>query len=76
MRVHTCIVSFRQRWVIEKTGLFLLGLNGKRLARPAAAAVHTDMVHKLTRAGLSKSEIACRLNIRRTSVRRIVDEGT
>ena len=33
-------------------------------------------VRKLRRSGLSKSEIARRLNIGRTSVRRILDERT
>jgi DNA invertase Pin-like site-specific DNA recombinase len=46
--------------------------NGKRLGRPATAAMHTDKVSKLSRPGLSKSEIARRLNIGRTSVRRIL----
>ena len=46
--------------------------NGKRLGRPATAAMHTDKGSKLTRSGLSKSEIARRLNIGRTSVRRIL----
>jgi DNA invertase Pin-like site-specific DNA recombinase len=46
--------------------------NGKRLGRPATAAMHTDKVSKLSRSGLSKSEIARRLNIGRTSVRRIL----
>jgi DNA invertase Pin-like site-specific DNA recombinase len=34
--------------------------------------MHTDEVRKLRRSGLSKSEIARRLNIGRTSVRRIL----
>jgi DNA invertase Pin-like site-specific DNA recombinase len=34
--------------------------------------MHTDQVRKLRRSGLSKSEIARRLNIGRTSVRRIL----
>lgn len=40
--------------------------------RPATAAVHTAEIRKLHRAGVSKSEIARRLNIGRTSVRRIL----
>jgi len=47
--------------------------NGKRLGRPATAAMHTDEISKLHGSGLSKSEIARRLNIGRTSVRRILD---
>jgi len=50
--------------------------NGKRLGRPATATLHADRVRKLRRSGLSKSEIARRLNIGRTSVRRILDERT
>ena len=50
--------------------------NGKRLGRPVTAALHADQVRKLRRAGISKSEIARRLNIGRTSVRRILDRRT
>jgi putative DNA-invertase from lambdoid prophage Rac len=45
---------------------------GKRLGRPATAAVHAAEIRKLHRAGVSKSEIARRLQIGRTSVRRIL----
>ena len=40
--------------------------------RPATAAVHAAEIRKLYRAGISKSEIARRLKIGRTSVRRIL----
>src|SRR5438477_8387267 len=46
--------------------------NGKRLGRPATAAVHAAEIRKLHRAGVSKSEIARRVLIGRTSVRRIL----
>lgn len=46
--------------------------NGKRLGRPATAAVHAAEIRKLHRADVSKSEIARRLQIGRTSVRRIL----
>ena len=46
--------------------------NGRRLGRPATATMHTDEVRKLRCSGLSKSEIARRLNLGRTSVRRIL----
>ena len=42
------------------------------LGRPVTAALHADEVRKLDRAGVSKSEIARRLRIGRTSVRRIL----
>jgi putative DNA-invertase from lambdoid prophage Rac len=59
-----------------RAGLAHARQNGKHLGRPATAAMHTDKVHKLSRSGLSKSEIARRLQIGRTSVRRILDERT
>jgi DNA invertase Pin-like site-specific DNA recombinase len=55
-----------------KAGLAHARENGKRLGRPATAAVHATEVRKLRRAGISKSEIARRLQIGRTSVRRIL----
>jgi putative DNA-invertase from lambdoid prophage Rac len=56
-----------------RAGLAHARLNGKRLGRPLTATLHADQVRKLRRAGTSKSEIARRLNIGRTSVRRILD---
>jgi putative DNA-invertase from lambdoid prophage Rac len=55
-----------------KAGMAHARDNGKRLGRPATAAVHAAEVRKLYRAGISKSEIARRLNIGRTSVRRFL----
>jgi putative DNA-invertase from lambdoid prophage Rac len=55
-----------------RAGLAHARQNGKRLGRPATAALHTAEIRKLHRAGVSKSEIARRLNIGRTSVRRIL----
>ena len=55
-----------------RTGLAHARQNGKRLGRPATAAVHAVEIRKLHRAGISKSEIARRLAIGRTSVRRIL----
>src|SRR5881296_3026424 len=48
--------------------------NGQRLGRPITAGLHADHIRKLHRAGVSKSEIARRLTIGRTSVRRILGE--
>src|SRR5579862_9065049 len=56
-----------------RAGLAHARQNGKRLGRPVTAALHADQVRKLRRAGISKSEIARRLNIGRTSVRRILE---
>jgi putative DNA-invertase from lambdoid prophage Rac len=55
-----------------RAGLAHARQNGKRLGRPATAARHTAEIGRLHRAGVSKSEIARRLNIGRTSVRRVL----
>jgi len=59
-----------------RAGLAHARQNGQRLGRPLTAALHADQVRKLHRAGTSKSEIARRLQIGRTSVRRILKERT
>ena len=58
-----------------RAGLAHARETGKRLGRPATAAAHATEVRKLHRAGVSKSEIARRLQIGRTSVRRILALG-
>ena len=55
-----------------RAGLAHARQNGKRLGRPETAALHAAEIRKLHRAGVSKSEIARRLTIGRTSVRRIL----
>ena len=55
-----------------RAGLAHARQNGQRLGRPLTAALHADQVRKLQRAGIGKSEIARRLQIGRTSVRRIL----
>jgi putative DNA-invertase from lambdoid prophage Rac len=55
-----------------RAGLAHARENGKRLGRPITAARKADQVRKLYRAGVSKAEIARRLRIGRTSVRRIL----
>src|SRR5580698_6979341 len=55
-----------------RAGLAHARQNGKRLGRPPTAALQTRQVRKLHRAGVSKSEIARRLQIGRTSVRPIL----
>ena len=57
-RVHAGLAQARQ--------------NGKQLGRPLMAGLKADHVWKLYRAGISKSEIARRLQIGRTSVRRVL----
>jgi putative DNA-invertase from lambdoid prophage Rac len=57
-----------------RAGLAHARQNGQRLGRPLTAALHVDQIRKLYRAGTSKSEIARRLQIGRTSVRRILQE--
>lgn len=66
--------EFEREILRERTraGLAHARQNGKRLGRPATAAAHTAEIRKLRRAGVSKSEIARRLQIGRTSVRRIL----
>jgi len=55
-----------------RAGLADAKRNGQRLGRPMTAGLHADKVRKLHRAGVSKAEIARRLRIGRTSVRRIL----
>jgi putative DNA-invertase from lambdoid prophage Rac len=55
-----------------RAGLAHARQNGKKLGRPVTAGIHADQVRKLHRAGVSKAEIARRLQIGRTSVRRIL----
>ena len=55
-----------------RAGLAHARQNGKRLGRPITASTKADEVRTLHRAGISKAEIARRLQIGRTSVRRIV----
>ena len=66
--------AFEREILGERTraGLANARQNRKRLGRPETAAIHADRIRKLHRAGISKSEIARRLQIGRTSVRRIL----
>jgi len=58
-----------------RAGLAHARENGQRLGRPRTAALHADQVRKLYRAGISKAEIARRVQIGRTSVRRILSSN-
>jgi DNA invertase Pin-like site-specific DNA recombinase len=55
-----------------RAGLAEARLNGKQLGRPRTAGLQAGTVQKLYRAGISKAEIARRLQIGRTSVRRML----
>jgi putative DNA-invertase from lambdoid prophage Rac len=66
--------EFEKEILRERTraGLAHTRQKGKRLGRPQTAALQATEIRKLDRAGVSKSEIARRLKIGRTSVRRIL----
>jgi len=66
--------EFEREILRERTraGLAQARENGKRLGRPATAAVHAAEIWRRHRAGVSKSEIGRRLNIGGTSVRRLL----
>ena len=55
-----------------RAGLAHARQNGQKLGRPVTVGLHADQARKLYRAGISKAEIARRLEIGRTSVRRIL----
>jgi DNA invertase Pin-like site-specific DNA recombinase len=59
-----------------RAGLAHARQSGKRLGRPVTAAIHAGQMRKLFRNGVSKAEIARRLQIGRTSVRRILAAGS
>ena len=59
-----------------RAGLAHARQNGKRLGRPATAALHTAEIRKQHRAGVAKAEIARRLGVSRTSVRRILGDSS
>jgi len=66
--------EFERRFLRERTraGLAQARQNGKRLGRPITAGLKAAEIRKLRRAGVAKAEIARRLKIGRTSVRRIL----
>jgi DNA invertase Pin-like site-specific DNA recombinase len=66
--------AFETEILQERTraGLANARQNGKRLGRPLTAGLQATEIRKLHRAGVAKAEIARRLNIGRTSVRRIL----
>src|SRR5580693_639477 len=58
-----------------RAGLAHARRNGKKLGRPKTVAPYAAEIRKLHHSGVSKSEIARRLQIGRTSVRRILTPG-
>jgi putative DNA-invertase from lambdoid prophage Rac len=70
--------EFEREILRERTraGLAQARLNGKQLGRPSTAGRHATEIRKLHRAGIAKAEIARRLEIGRTSVRRILASVT
>jgi putative DNA-invertase from lambdoid prophage Rac len=66
--------EFEREILRERTraGLTQARLNGKRLGRPLTAGLHAAEIRKLHRTGIAKAEIARRLQVGRTSVRRIL----
>jgi len=58
-----------------RAGLAEAKLNGKQLGRPRTIEVHAARIKKLHRAGVSKAEIARRLSLPRTSVRRVLAQN-
>ena len=65
--------EFEREILRERTraGLAQARLNGKHLGRPLTAGLHAAEIRKLYHAGVAQAEIARRLRIGRTSVRRI-----
>ena len=55
-----------------RAGIAEARLQGKHLGRPVTVGKMASQIRKLHRAGISKAEIARRLDISRTSVRRIL----
>lgn len=75
MAASLAVFAAFEREILQKrvrAGLAHARQNGKKLGRPATAAKKAGEVRALRRAGVSKSEIARRLEIGRTSVRRIL----
>jgi DNA invertase Pin-like site-specific DNA recombinase len=66
--------EFEREILRERTraGLDHARQNGQRLGRPLTAGLQSAEIRKLHRAGVAKAEIARRLQIGRTSVRRIL----
>src|SRR5512141_819301 len=68
--------AFEREILRERTraGLAQARLDGTRLGRPATAVAHAAEIRRLHRAGVAKAEIARRVGVGRTSVRRILHD--
>ena len=66
--------EFEREILRERTraGIAEARLQGKHLGRPVTVGKKAAQIRKLHRAGVAKAEIARRLNVGRTSVRRIL----
>jgi DNA invertase Pin-like site-specific DNA recombinase len=66
--------EFEREILRERTraGMAQARQNGKRLGRPLTAGLRASEIRRLYRDGIAKAEIARRLQIGRTSVRRIL----
>ena len=69
--------EFEREILRERTraGLAQARHNGRQLGRPMTAGLHAGEIRKLHRAGMAKAEIARRMHIGRTSVRRILAQA-
>jgi putative DNA-invertase from lambdoid prophage Rac len=75
MAVLLAVFSEFEREILRervRAGLAHARQNGKRLGRPITAARKADQIRERYRKGVSKAQIARRLQIARTSVRRIL----
>jgi putative DNA-invertase from lambdoid prophage Rac len=70
--------AFEREILGERTraGLAHARQKGKRLGRPATAVAHSAEIRKLHRTGIAKAEIARRVGVGRTSVRRILADSS
>jgi DNA invertase Pin-like site-specific DNA recombinase len=59
-----------------RAGLAEAKLNGKKLGRPRTRDAHSGRIRKLYLDGISKAEIARRLNLPRTTVRRVLAQDS
>lgn len=71
-QVWSARAALRER---VKAGIAQARAEGKSHGRPRTASLLKDQVEDMYEAGMSKSEIARRLSIGRTSVRRMLEDN-